>query len=60
MKWLCRGAGSNMLEVVVLNGARLAALSHYQDGILLFLRAESRTQAFCRCGLGSLCQSWKD
>lgn len=60
MKWLCRGAGSNMLEVVVLNGARLAALSHYQDGILRFLWAVSRTRAFCHCGLGRLCWSWKD
>ena len=36
MKWLCRGAGSDRLEVVVLNGVKLAALSHYKDGILLF------------------------
>ena len=60
MKWLCMGAGSNMLEVVVLNGARLAVLSHYQDGILRFLWAVSRTRAFCHCGLGRLCWSWKD
>lgn len=39
MKWLCRVAGSDRLEVVVLNGVKLAALSHYKDGILLFLPA---------------------